>query len=222
LPPAAPPLTDMRMYLSSFGIGNKPEEFYDLVGGDRRAAVVMNALDNFPDQRARWLQGTRDWLGRHGFDVMELDLRAYFARADELAAVMPRFNTLWINGGNSFILRRAMRQSGLDALITQALARDTHVYAGFSAAAVICYRSMRGLELTDDPNDVPAGYDRATVWEGLDLLPYAIAVHYKSDHAESSSTDREIAFYQANGIAYRTLRDGEALVVNGAATTIVG
>jgi hypothetical protein len=59
------------------------------------------------------------------------------------------------------------------------------------------------------------------VWEGLDLLPYAIAVHYKSDHPESSSTDREIEFYQTNGIPYRALRDGQALVVNGATTKIV-
>ena len=212
----------MRMYLSSFGIGNKPEEFYNLVGSDQRAAVIMNALDNFPDQRAQWLQGTLDGFGKRGFTATELDLRDYSARSNDLAAVMPRFNTVWINGGNAFILRRAMKQNGFDALITQALARDTHVYAGFSAAAVICYRSMRGLELTDDANDAPAGYDPAIVWEGLGLLPYAIAVHYKSDPAESGSTDREIAFYEANGIPYRALRDGEALMVNGTATTIVG
>ena len=38
----------MRMYLSSFRLGNKPEALQELVGADRRAAIVMNALDNFP------------------------------------------------------------------------------------------------------------------------------------------------------------------------------
>jgi dipeptidase E len=212
----------MRMYLSSFKIGNKPEAFFNLVGADRRVGVIMNALDNFPDPRAQWLQGTRDAFGKHGMTVTELDLRAFFGRAGDLRAAMRDIGTVWINGGNAFILRRAMKQSGFDTIVTEALARDTHVYAGFSAAAVICFRSMRGLELTDNPTDVPDGYDPVTVWEGLDLLPYAIAVHYKSDHDESGSTDREIAFYEENKIPYRALRDGEALLVNGESTTVVG
>jgi dipeptidase E len=181
----------------------------------------MNALDNFPDQRAQWLQGQSHALHNLGFSVSELDLRAYFGRNNDLAVFADTVNTVWINGGNAFILRRAMRQSGFDVMINRALARDTHVYAGFSAAAVICYQSMRGLELIDDPNDAPEGYDQEIVWEGLGLLPYAIAVHYKSDHPEAGATDREIAFYQANAIPYRTLRDGQALVVNGAITRIV-
>lgn len=211
----------MRMYLSSFRFGNKPEALQELVGTQRRAAIVMNALDNFPDQRARWLQAQSNALNELGFSVSELDLRAYFERENDLRGLTASINTVWINGGNAFILRRAMKQSGFDAIIKQALAHDTHVYAGFSAAAVICFQSMRGLELTDDPNDTPEGYDREIVWEGLGLLPYAIAVHYKSDHSEAISTDREIAFYKANGIPYRTLRDGQALVVNGATTRIV-
>lgn len=212
----------MRMYLASFKIGNKPEAFFKLVGADRRVGIIMNALDNFHDQRALWLQGTSDFFGKHGLTVAELDLRAYFGRVGELRAAMRDIGTVWINGGNAFILRRAMKQSGFDTIVTEAVARDTHVYAGFSAAAVICYRSMRGLELTDNPTDVPDGYDPAIPWEGLDLLPYAIAVHYKSNHDESGSTDREIAFYEGNKIPYRALRDGEALVINGERATVVG
>ena len=53
-------------------------------------------------------------------------------------------------------------------------------------------------------------------------VPFAIAVHYKSDHPESASVDREIAFYEASGIPYRTLRDGEALVVRDGHHEVVG
>jgi dipeptidase E len=212
----------MRLYLSSFRLGNKPEALQELAGSGRRTGIIMNALDNFPEQRAQWLQAQNNALTNLGFSVLELDLRAYFGREHELRSFADCIDTIWINGGNSFILRRAMKQSGFDTFVKAALARDTHIYAGFSAAAVICYQSMRGLELTDDPNDVPDGYEKEIVWEGLNLLPYAIAVHYKSDHSESKSTDREIAFYQNNGIPYRTLSDGQALVVNGATTRIVG
>jgi dipeptidase E len=49
-----------------------------------------------------------------------------------------------------------------------------------------------------------------------------MAVHFKSDHPESALVDREVAFYQANRIPYRTLRDGEALVIEGQRERIVG
>src|SRR5438105_6681439 len=84
---------------------------------------------------------------------------------------------VWINGGNAFILRRAMKQSGFDMLIKSAVARDEIVYAGFSAAAVIAFDSLKGLELTDDPEDVPSGYNTNIVWEGLGFVPFALAVH---------------------------------------------
>jgi len=41
---------------------------------------------------------------------------------------------IWINGGNAFPLRRAMRQSGFDEVAWALLASDEIVYVGFSAA----------------------------------------------------------------------------------------
>ena len=115
-----------------------------------------------------------------------------------------------------------MKQSGFDTLIRGAVARDEIVYAGFSAAAVIASDSLKGLELTDDPEDVPSGYDASIVWEGLGFVPFALAVHFKSDHPESESVDREIAFYEEAGIPYRTLKDGEALIIHDDQEKIVG
>ncbi|HEV2551636.1 MAG TPA: hypothetical protein VGU20_30280 [Stellaceae bacterium] len=86
---------------------------------------------------------------------------------------------------------------------------------------VIAYDSLRGLEITDDAEEIPAGYDASVVWDGLGLLPFTLVVHFKSDHPETESADREIAFYEANGIPYRTLRDGEALVATGTKSKIV-
>jgi hypothetical protein len=81
---------------------------------------------------------------------------------------------------------------------------------------------FKGLELTHDLNDVPSGYDPDIVWEGLGFVPFALALHYKSDHPESESVDREIAFYEASGIPYRTLPDGEVLIVDGHGEEIAG
>jgi dipeptidase E len=211
----------MRLYLSSFDLGDRPHELVALAGAGRRTAVIVNALDNSPSSRAHWLKDQTGKLAVLGFNVIELDLRSYFGAAAKLETFLSRIDLVWINGGNAFILRRAMRQSGFDTLIRRALANDRIVYAGFSAAAVITFNSLKGLEIVDDPHDVPTGYDPVIIWEGLDLLPYALAVHFKSDHPESKLVDSEIAFYEAGGVPYRTLRDGEVLVVRGTAEEIV-
>jgi dipeptidase E len=212
----------MRLYLSSFDLGNEPEALLALTGTARRAAVILNALDNHPDARAHWGKDQTDKLMGLGCEARELDLRDHFGATESLDEILRDTDLVWINGGNTFILRRAMRQSGFDTLIKGALARDGIVYAGFSAGTVIAFDSLKGLELVDDPNDVPAGYDTDVVWDGLGLIPFAIAVHFKSGHRESDLIDRTVAFYQANRIPYRTLRDGEALVIDSGREKIVG
>jgi dipeptidase E len=212
----------VRLYLSSLGLGDRPEQLLTLAGSAGRAAIVLNALDNLPHERAGWLKDQTEKLAGLGFSVVELDLRNYFGAFGELARFLGGLDLVWINGGNAFILRRAMKQSGFDKLVRAALVRDALVYAGFSAAAVVAYESLKGLELVDDPHDVPFGYDADVVWEGLGLIPFALAVHFKSDDSQSALIDRAIAYYEANGIPYRTLRDGEALVVHGDREQIVG
>jgi dipeptidase E len=212
----------MRLYLSSFDVGDRPEELVALSGAAKRAAIIVNALDHRPERRSGWLKDQTDKLGGLGFSVFELDLRRYFGAAAALGALLHQVDVVWINGGNTFILRRAMKQSGFDLLIKDALARDQIVYGGFSAAAVVTAAHLKGLEMVDDPNDVPAGYDPEIAWDGLGLVPFALAVHFKSNHPESKLVDREIAFYEENGIPYRTLRDGEALVIDGERQRIVG
>jgi len=60
------------------------------------------------------------------------------------------------------------------------------------------------------------------LWDGLALLPEALVPHYRSPgHPETAAIERVVTRYRAEGIAYRTLHDGQALLVNGPETTIV-
>ncbi len=176
----------MRLYLSSFGFDNCAGELVALARGSKRVAVIVNALENRPEARARWLQTQTEELAKFGFIATELDLRKFFGKARDLQKTTDGVGAVWINGGNAIILRRAMKQSGFDEWIKSALHRDEVVYAGFSAAAVIVSAKLSGLELVDNATEAPDGYDRAIVWEGLGLLPYMIALHFRSDHPESS------------------------------------
>ena len=110
----------MRLYLSSFDLGDRPEELVALTGLARRAAIIVNALDNRPKERAIWLKEQTVKVVGLGFRVTELDLRSYFKTPDGLSKFLADKDVVWINGGNAFILRRAMRQSGFDVLIRKA------------------------------------------------------------------------------------------------------
>ncbi|WP_210324626.1 Type 1 glutamine amidotransferase-like domain-containing protein [Chelatococcus reniformis] len=175
----------------------------------------MNALDNRPEDRERWRVGQLRKLEALGLTVRDLDLQDFFGAPNRLREALREHDMVWINGGNAFILRRAMKLSGMDAQIIDLLERDEIVYAGFSAAAVIISQSLRGLEAVDDPHDVPDGYPAEIEWNGLGILPFAIVVHYKSNHSESAAVEKEIEHYERLNIPYRTLRDGEVFVVRG-------
>ena len=136
----------MRLYLSSFGLGDSPAHLLLLLRGARRAAVILNAKDHAtPEGRAESLEGELRSLHRLGLEAVELDLREYFGRADRTSFALGRFDLVWIRGGNTFVLRRALRQSGADEAIKKMLSQDRIVYGGFSAAAAVLPSSLRGL-----------------------------------------------------------------------------
>lgn len=50
---------------------------------------------------------------------------------------------------------------------------------------------------------------------GLSILPQAVVVHYGSIRSTSTELENELAYYRRNDIPHLTLRDGEALLVDG-------
>ena len=215
----------MRLYLSSFRLGNHPQKLVDLAKGNMRAAIVINACDyQSNEERSTRVQQEMDALKSRGFNPFELDLRQYFnnqQKQEELRDILADSGLIWVRGGNSFVLRRAMRISNFDKLIFDLLKHDAIAYGGFSAGMVMLTPSLCGVELVDDPSVIPTGYDPAIIWEGLGLIPYAIAPHYKSDHPESAATDKLVQYYIDNHMLFKTLHDGEAIVVSGKREEIV-
>ena len=102
------------------------------------------------------------------------------------------------------------------------LGRDAIVYGGFSAALVIAAPTLRGFEICDDPVAVPAGYRAEFSWDGLGLIPYSIVPHFRSDHPESAMMEDAARTMAEHGLPFRTLHDGEAIVIDGRNERLVG
>ncbi|MGH8931690.1 MAG: Type 1 glutamine amidotransferase-like domain-containing protein [Egibacteraceae bacterium] len=215
----------MRLYLSSFRVGNRPDELLRLLRGGRRTALILNA-DDYKNTEDRAVSLSREIgeLESLGLEPIEVDLRDYFGRAEALSAALAGFDLIYVRGGSAFVLRRAFRQSGADELIKDLLARDAVVYAGYSAGPVMLGPTLCGIDgHIDDPTIVPEGYEDAPpTWDCLNVLPYTIAPHYKSDHPESAEIDRSVEYFIENHIPFIALRDGEAIVVDDDEVAVVG
>ena len=206
----------MRLYLSSYRIGDRAGSLLALLGSGKKAAIVSNALDNISlSARAIFREEVYDphvELASLGLVTEELDLRRYFGNPGGLEEKLSEFDLVWVMGGNAFVLRRAMKQSGFDDVIVSMLDRDRIVYGGFSAGAVVAAPTLRGIELMDDPTEVPPGYEAEITWDGLGLIDYSIVPHFRSAHPETAAAERAVRHMCGRGMRYRALRDGEVIV----------
>ncbi len=217
-------VSNMRLYLSSVGLGPRRTELTRLAQGGKRAGVILNAYDfRTPERRAASLEFEMRELADLGLEPEEIDLRQWFGRPDGLRETLSGFDVLYVRGGSVFVLGRALAASGADRVLPELLAEDAFVYSGYSAGICLLGPTLRGIEgHVDDPAFVPDGYpDTPTPWDGLGVLPYAIAPHYRSDHPESAEIDHTVTYFIDHHIPFVALRDGEAIVVDDAGTRVV-
>jgi dipeptidase E len=195
----------VRLYLSSFRLGDHPERLTAMLPAQARVAVIGNALDAVPQLRPDGVALELAALTGLGLTVAEHDLRTDDPRD------LTSYDGVWVRGGNVFVLREALRRGGADEQISGLIRSGEIVYAGYSAGACVLAPSLRGLELCDDPGD--AG---EVTWDGLGVLDHAIVPHLDSPgHPETDLVARVAARYDQDGTPYTGLSDGQALVVDG-------
>lgn len=198
----------MRVYLSSFRLGDHSHRLLELAGGGRRVALIGNALDAEPDNlRQAGVAREIDELSSLDFAVTEVDLRNGTEATEQLLTA----DVIWVRGGNVFVLRRALSDSGADAVIVDLLDRDAVVYAGYSAGACVLAPHLHGLEGVDAVAAVPE-----PIWDGLAVLDRPFVPHVRSpDHPETRACDAVSAHMTRAGQPHWALSDGDVLVIEG-------
>ncbi|HEX4402864.1 MAG TPA: Type 1 glutamine amidotransferase-like domain-containing protein [Galbitalea sp.] len=206
----------MKLYLASYDPGGVPSNLADLIGENQPVAITANANDGMPqNQRAAGLANEIARLSAIGLHSEELDLRRYFDHTKNLEDDLGAYGAIWAMGGNAFVLRRAMRYSGLDEILPRLLRASRLTYGGYSAGAVVAGPTLHGIDLVDDPHEVPVSYQSNVVWSGLDLVPYRIAPHYRSRDSQTFQIEQVVDYFVAHNAKYRTLSDGQAIVIDG-------
>lgn len=214
----------MRLFLSSQDFGKHADAAVRLAGENKKAVYIKNAQDDKPIEERNFTTAEKKLMfEKAGFEFEEIDLRDYFGQAKELEKKLKDFGSIWCAGGNTFILRRAMKASGLDDLLIKLLKNDKVLYGGWSAGACIAAESLKGVERGDrpQPETVPTEYpNKETIWEGLGLVSFMIVPHCDQDwfKEESKAT---IAYLDKLGIPYKVLNDGEVVVVDADRTMVL-
>jgi dipeptidase E len=207
----------MKLYLSSYKLGNEVEKLKALIpGGNRKVAYIPNALDFASDleRRKKSEQADLDALAELDVEIERIDLRDFFGRQQELEQKLSEFGTIWVRGGNVFILRQAMKKSSFDEIIHRLMGNDGLLYGGYSSGICVLAPTLKGLDLVDDPNIKPYGDSEDTIYEGLNVIDYAIVPHYQSEHPESEKMEEVVSYMKDNNIPFKTLKDGEVIIVS--------
>jgi dipeptidase E len=207
----------VRMYLSSFRVGNCPHRLIELARGGTRAAVIANAMDAAPSEiRTDAVTRELNALTALGLVAEELDLRDHFGTRGAVVSELRGYDIVWLRGGNVFMLRYALARSDADAELTRLLEEDALVYSGYSAGPCVLAPTLRGLETVDSPVVVEQLYGDQPIWEGLGVIDYSIVPHVESpDHPESAGLGLVAQQYRRLGVPHTTLRDGEVLIIDG-------
>ena len=207
----------MKLYLSSYKIGNEADRLKRLVPKGK-IGYVANALDFANVNRERrigHIQADSGSLEALGLEVHQVDLRDYFGRTDALKSRLDDLGAIFVSGGNVFVLRQAMKLSGLDVLLQERRFGGEFLYAGYSAAGCVLAPSLKPYQIVDAP-ETPYPEHAEVIWEGLALVDFAIMPHWDSNHPESPIIDKEIAYCEQHGIPFRAIRDGDVIVVTQA------
>ncbi|HVV25674.1 MAG TPA: Type 1 glutamine amidotransferase-like domain-containing protein [Candidatus Saccharimonadales bacterium] len=205
----------MRLFLSSENVGNHAGRLLSLVGGNKKLAYIPNARDygKKADSDAK-TESHKEQFEALGFEFIKIDLRDYFGKSAALAKKIDGAGLVWVPGGNTFLLRRAMYDSGLDKLLVKLLREDKLVYGGSSAGSIVMTPSLHGTEWSDDPDQVKAVYGKDKIWNGLGLVDFYIVPHYGSDWFADKA--RHMAIYlKKHQLPYKPIRDGQVIVVDG-------
>lgn len=203
----------MKLYLSSYKLGNNEEELKNWIKQNGSEIILIpNSRDVFEEseRKRNGIDKDIEMLERVGFNVKEVSLINYFDNYIKLKKDFEPYRAFFAIGGNTFALRKAMQLSGFDKFLKEISSKENYLYAGYSAGICVLANNLRGLELVDEPIN-PYNKDEIS-YEGIGLIDYLPIPHYKSNHPESELVEDAVIYCKENGLKYKTLSDGDVIL----------
>jgi dipeptidase E len=173
-------------------------------------AYITTASKTEPDKT--YVEKDRKLLEEAGFNIEEIDIEGQSQKA--LYKLLQNINLIYVQGGNTFHLLKAIRESGFDEVILDSIAQGK-IYIGVSAGSIICGPTIEtsGWKGTwPDKNKV--GLKDITA---LNIVPFNLFVHFAPKWRSSIKHEAGKSNYPV-----RILTDKQGFLVQNKKITLVG
>ena len=175
---------------------------------EMRIGYVTTAAKGSRDQT--FFENVKDQIRENGYSFQEIDIES--VSETEMRSFFKDKNVIHVEGGNTFYLLRAIRNSKFAGVLRDELDAGK-VYIGTSAGA---YVMCPTIEVADWDK---SGRDRFGVidFTALGYVPFLLKAHYK-DAAEAEVREK----MKALRYPLRLMRDGQGILVEDGKYTFLG
>jgi len=199
------------IFLTSAGMQVKDEiiKLLQKPAYDVTVAFVNTASKPEPDKS--FVKKDLDAMKEAGFNVQEIDIEGKTEK--ELLRFFEPKDIIFVEGGNTFYLLKAMRKCKFEKVINKMLKKGK-VYIGASAGSIVAGKT---IETSNWKN--PEETFGVRNLRGLNLVPFNIFVHYQPEHAEIIKQKIKSARKRKK---LKILTDDQAILVQGRNVLLLG
>ena len=174
-----------------------------------RMVYIMTASKGVED--LEYLDRAKKIFKTNEYDYEELDIEG--KNEEWLRKYLKNFKVVYVQGGNTYYLLKAIRESGFDKVIKELISQG-FIYIGSSAGAFVACPTieMAGYKHHDKYN-----HFGVTDLTGLNLVPFLVSVHYSPEYKEILHEIIASAKYPV-----RILTDEQAILVKDGKEQLFG
>ena len=200
-------ISNSTLYRSGY-LDHIEDEIKDFLGNVKRTLFVPFAVHN----RREYVTKTCDRFHKMGFDLTSIH------DVSNMRRELNRTESIFVGGGNTFRLLKALYDFDLLAPIRESVAAGTP-YIGSSAGSIVACPALKTTK--DMPVVQPPSF------EALGLVPFQISPHYldpdpNSTHMGETQEERILQFLEENDTTVAGLREGAMVRVENGTTILKG
>jgi len=157
----------------------------------------------------------RDWnimRDEMGFNVEEIDIEG--KKESEVMKLLELKDIIYVEGGNTFYLLKAMRECNFERIIRKLL-KWGKVYIGVSAGSIVAGKNIKTAGWGDADKNI-VGLKNL---KGLNLVPFDIFVHYQPEDAEIIKKKLRWRWQRRK---LKIITDEQAILVQGREVALIG
>lgn len=168
-------------------------------------ALIENASDVY-ESEPEWVTAHREQLQGLVRKVDVIDLRDFYGLLSILKAELSQSDIIWVGGGNTFYLRKILKETQADEIILEIVQKGM-AYGGSSAGTIITGPTLSYLELVDSIDGIKPVYR-----DGLNLIEQVVIPH--KDNEDVGGEINEIDFLlTADGYNTICIDDNQAVII---------